>query len=159
MTAILIVLGIILLICLANSGSAKPKMSKAQARKELLWKMQHCQGPEEINAVFNFYFEHEDDLRDYLPFKSWYKNFVDFALEAGIIRLKGGGEYNPKEDPLYDPNAADWYDTYKIHYYDGDDDDDDDVLEKLYEQQKIDNMTWRERKRYEEEKRRKNRSF
>ena len=128
MTAILIVLGIILLICLANSGSEKPKKSKAEVRRELLWKMKHWQGQEELDDIFRFYNDHTDyDLKNYPPFKSWYKTHVDDWLKDGCIRLKGGGEYKPEEDPLYDPDAPDWYDTYDIRYiYDDEEEDDDD---------------------------------
>ena len=151
MTAILIVLGIILLICLANSGSEKPKMTKAEVERELLWKMQHCSSEE----VIKFYNDHTDyDLKNYPPFKSWYKHFIDFAFEAGIIRLKGGGKYDPNEDHLYDPNAADWYDTYAIHYdEDEDDDEEEDLVAKVLEQRRIEKMTIFEESDYRYKKR------
>lgn len=147
MTAIFIVLGIILLICLANSGSVKPKMTKAEVERELLWMMQHCPSEE----VIKFYNDHTDyNLKNYPPFKSWYKHFIDFALEAGIIRLKGGGKYDPNEDHLYDPNAVDWYDTYAIHYdEDEDDDEGEDLVAKVLEERRLERMTSRERSDYD----------
>ncbi len=161
MTTIFIVLGIILLICLANSGSAKPKMTKAEAEKELLWELRRFSRPEAYDKAFELFDEYpEYDLELYPPFKSWYKTFVDEWHKEGCIKLKNGGKYHPENDPLYDPNAPDWFDTYHIFRdYDDDDDeyndDDEDVLAKLYEQQKIDRMSLTERIDYEASKKRK----
>ena len=130
-------------------------MTKAEVERELLWKMQHCSSEE----VIKFYNDHTDyDLKNYPPFKSWYKHFIDFAFEAGIIRLKGGGKYDPNEDHLYAPNAADWYDTYDIRYTYDDEEDDDDIqnyIDEMREKELIRRMPMAVRNDYLKAKKRK----
>lgn len=166
MTAILIVLGIILLICLANSGSEKPKKSKAEAEKELLWKLRRFSRPEAYDKAFELFEEYpEYDLELYPPFKSWYKTFIDDWHKDGCVKLKNGGKYHPENDPLYDPNAPDWFGTYHIFrdYDDEDDNDDDgeDLVAKVLEERRLERMTSRERSDYDYQMkmRRKNQSF
>ena len=97
----------------------------------------------------------EYDLENYPPFRSWYKTFIDTYNEDGCIRLKNGGTYRTKDDPLYDPDAPDWYDTYYIYRDDVEEekeDDGEDLVAKVLEKRRVERMTWRERKRYERNK-------
>ena len=82
---------------------------------------------EEFNDIFRNYPQWR--LQDWVVFRAWYKDLVDHALEHPDIYTLGtkdGSPYVKENDSLYDPEAPDWAQFDRKHYYDEDEDDDDD---------------------------------
>lgn len=82
----------------------------------------------ELNDIFRNY--PQWNLSDWVVFRAWYKDQIDYMLKKPEIyglKMKETGEpYSIDKDPLYDPDAPDWkqFDD-RPHYYDDDDYDDD----------------------------------
>lgn len=121
--------------------------TKEQVQRHLLFLFQHGHYKgihaliDELNYTCRCYPEYE--LTEWIVFKSWYKDLVDHALshpDIYTLKAKGGEPYYKEDDPLYDPNAPDWYENYAPKRYDDDEDDvvyiRRDKVEEMLEQRK-----------------------
>lgn len=80
----------------------------------------------EFNDIFRNYPQWK--LSEWEVFRAWYKNKIDHMGKYPDIydmTMKSDGTpYDKERDSLYDPNAPDWAQFDRPHYYDDDDADD-----------------------------------
>ncbi len=115
-----------------------------QIKTKMLHRMQYQQGVEDIRdfiKTYNYYMSRypKIGLKDWPPFKAWYKDLVDRALarpDMYTLTNSDGTPYNKDADSFYDPDAPDWslYDVWHGPYSDDEDefdtdDDDDEFIE------------------------------
>ncbi len=88
----------------------------------------------ELNDIFRNYPQWH--LEDWIVFRAWYKAQIDFMEKYpdiyGLKNKRDGGPYCKEEDPLYDPNAPDWDQYDRKHYYDDEYEDADDNIDDDY---------------------------
>lgn len=96
-------------------------------KEHMLFIMQHHgieENLKELNDIFRNYPQWH--LTDWKVFRAWYKAQIDHMIKKPEIyglTMKGTGEpYSTDKDPLYDPDAPDWEEFDRPHYYDDDDD-------------------------------------
>lgn len=91
---------------------------KAKGRMLFVMQYGHKHGIEgalkEFDVIFN---GHPDwELQKWEPFRSWYKNNIDFMVQypdCYDLTLGDGRPYKKEDDLLYDPDALDWYKVYQ----------------------------------------------
>ncbi|MDE7396419.1 MAG: hypothetical protein K2M98_01690 [Muribaculum sp.] len=80
----------------------------------------------EFNTIFRNYPQWE--LQNWDVFRSWYKAQIDHMVARpniyGMTIKEDGSPYSKEKDPLYDPDAFDWYQFKESHFHNYDDDDD-----------------------------------
>lgn len=101
--------------------------TKEQVQEHLLFLFQHGHYKgihgliDELNYTCRCYPEYE--LTEWIVFRSWYKDLVDHALshpDIYTLKAKGGEPYYKEDDPLYDPDAPDWWENYALKIDDDD---------------------------------------
>lgn len=106
-----------------------PEVVKAHMLFVMQWGHEHgVKGAiKEFNEIFRNYPDWR--LHDWEVFRAWYKDLIDHIISFhGIHALSGpdGEPYTRENDDMYDPEAPDWKQFDRRHYYDYDVDDDDD---------------------------------
>lgn len=74
----------------------------------------------EFNTIFRNYPQWH--LENWEVFRAWYKHQIDHMVQYPKIYVmtmkKDGSPYSKEKDDLYDPDAPDWDQFDRIHYYD-----------------------------------------
>lgn len=100
---------------------------KAKEEQMLFW-MQYCSFPDAMRDIEQLFRQNKHlKLHRYKAFRAWYKYHKDWEKKdlEFYAKLLANGMTTHEEDPYYDPNAPDWAQFDRPHYYDDDDADED----------------------------------
>lgn len=101
---------------------------RKEKEEQMLFWMQYRSFPDAMRAIEQLFRQNKHlKLHRYRAFRAWYKYHKDWEKNNPefYAKLLANGMTPHEEDPYYDPNAPDWAQFDRPHYYDNCDDDDD----------------------------------